>query len=446
MTQYSDIIGRMDVATTTLEESVDIITNGLSEVSAGVTIVEDAVDYIGVAVPQVEQLLSDANTLNQDAIDTNAATQQSVQGVEDMVVQLQATAPFQEAPIDGNVYGRKGGSWEVVGGSEETLVASVNGKTGAVLLSATDVGALPDTYTPSWNDLDDKPTIPTMPTGFKEMAYVDDAVDNKSYFRKKGDWVAYTPPVIPPATAAKFPVDSSNKVLYNSTLLTEWVSNNPNTAAIVDNLKIEGGWIEGDYVYGVEGEDFFVSTEDLNYAPQVGKLPDANYSFTTNTFTSAPLAGVSGVIIKNGVRAFALTTEGTLAALEGVTWVVKSGGGGIPVDDKGGSLMLGGVPLTEWHSPNILTPISVGSLSFTGWWDGDYIDFAGGELFDNKGFLLPDGTYNSTTSDFTEPSLLAGSACTITKIGNRFTVITNKRKMFTKSATQTTWFEVDYSA
>jgi len=48
-----------------------------------------------------------------------------------------------------------GGHWQRIGVHE--AVASVNGKTGAVQLTAADVGALPNSYSPSWPEVSGKP-------------------------------------------------------------------------------------------------------------------------------------------------------------------------------------------------------------------------------------------------------------------------------------------------
>lgn len=52
------------------------------------------------------------------------------------------------------------GVWQRIGSKEN--VASVNGKMGAVVLTAADVGALPDTYSPSWDDVADKPDFQSL--------------------------------------------------------------------------------------------------------------------------------------------------------------------------------------------------------------------------------------------------------------------------------------------
>src|SRR5690554_584308 len=52
------------------------------------------------------------------------------------------------------------GTWQRIGVHE--AVASVNGKTGAVQLTAADVGALPDSYSPAWLDISGKPDFDTL--------------------------------------------------------------------------------------------------------------------------------------------------------------------------------------------------------------------------------------------------------------------------------------------
>lgn len=52
------------------------------------------------------------------------------------------------------------GTWQRIGVHE--AVASVNGKTGAVQLTAADVGALPNSYSPSWVEVSGKPDFDTL--------------------------------------------------------------------------------------------------------------------------------------------------------------------------------------------------------------------------------------------------------------------------------------------
>lgn len=52
-----------------------------------------------------------------------------------------------------------GGTWQRIGVQEQ--VQSVNGKVGAVVITASDAGALPSSYVPAWADVSGKPTTAT---------------------------------------------------------------------------------------------------------------------------------------------------------------------------------------------------------------------------------------------------------------------------------------------
>ena len=70
--------------------------------------------------------------------------------------------PSAQDVTDGK-YLKANGTWDTPSGGGGGAVTSVNGQTGAVVLDADDVGALPDDtplFSGSYNDLTDKPTIP----------------------------------------------------------------------------------------------------------------------------------------------------------------------------------------------------------------------------------------------------------------------------------------------
>lgn len=55
-------------------------------------------------------------------------------------------------------------AWSEVTG-KPTLTNTVNGQSGTVVLNAASVGAKADSYVPSWDDVTGKPALPTFPTG-----------------------------------------------------------------------------------------------------------------------------------------------------------------------------------------------------------------------------------------------------------------------------------------
>ena len=68
-------------------------------------------------------------------------------------------------------------------GSGTAAVESVNGQTGTVVLTADDVGALPDDYTPpavAWDDVTDKPT--TFPAATRTIALTGGATGTSAAF------------------------------------------------------------------------------------------------------------------------------------------------------------------------------------------------------------------------------------------------------------------------
>jgi hypothetical protein len=83
------------------------------------------------------------------ALDSQDERITTLEGAPDPVLTVNGTPPDGE----GNVDVASGGG----------AVDSVNGQTGAVVLSAASVDALPDTYEPAWDDILDKPTIPATP-------------------------------------------------------------------------------------------------------------------------------------------------------------------------------------------------------------------------------------------------------------------------------------------
>ena len=152
MATFDELVLRIDVATQKLEGDVNDITGFATNLETAVT---------------------DAQT-SADAAAASAA---------------EAANKVPEAPIDGKQYARKDATWTEVSASATDVVKSVNGKTpdgaGAVTLTYTDVGALQNTYVPTWASITGRPSqFPTSwalvadkPTTFAPAAHTHDAGD-----------------------------------------------------------------------------------------------------------------------------------------------------------------------------------------------------------------------------------------------------------------------------
>ena len=175
---FNALIVRIDAATNTLETSVDAVANGASAVEDSVVLAQQA----ATTATQQASLASNSATAAATASDNaqtqatnaaNAATAANQAATETQAIKaetqaiktdtnvikaetqaiadnLLATAPFQEAPQDGGIYGRKNAGWALVDTGGATPVTSVN-------------GALPDAQgninVPiNWSNVEDKPT------------------------------------------------------------------------------------------------------------------------------------------------------------------------------------------------------------------------------------------------------------------------------------------------
>ena len=140
---FDALIVRITTATNTLETDVATINEGASDIEASVTAAQLAATQAGVS----------ATTATAQA--GNAAA--SASAAQALVTELEAAVIIEEAPVDGNTYGRNNAAWvEVSAGGG--AVDSVNGQTGVVVLTAADVGAKPSSYVPTWTEVTGKPT------------------------------------------------------------------------------------------------------------------------------------------------------------------------------------------------------------------------------------------------------------------------------------------------
>lgn len=310
---FEDLVGRVSVATEKLETAVTAVEGGTEEVAQAVveakqaaTEAKGANTSAQLANTQAQQAKDSANTSAQ-----TATTQAQV--ATDRANELKAMAPFQEAPKDGNTYGRKDGVWSVVtGGGGAGTVTSVNGKTpnatGEVTLTNTEVGAAATVHTHAnattteagfmsatdktkldgvqegatagadWNtNVANKPTIPTQGiTSIQAGSNI--TIDN-------------TNPLSPVISASGggssggFPI--SEALYYDNGEITEWPSTNPNDA--IDFAKV-GAYITGRYKAGGE---LLVNKAGLNI------LPSGTYFFSSIETEVSNIVGAGIIVVAN---------------------------------------------------------------------------------------------------------------------------------------------------
>ena len=227
---FNTLIGRIDKATTTLENNVSVLVQSSADVTASVT---EAKGYASDAKASVAQATQKATIATEQATNAteqaNKATTEATKAVN-AVEQAKALASFQEAPKDGGIYGRKDGVWTLVentGGSTNAVkmvnntAPDANGNVNVTIPTPTEqvnsdwnatsgkaqilnkptlfngdynnLTNKPVLFSGNYNDLTNKPTIPTVPT--KVSAFTNDSGfiaeapnDGKQYARQSNTW------------------------------------------------------------------------------------------------------------------------------------------------------------------------------------------------------------------------------------------------------------------
>lgn len=304
---FNNLITRIDAATDTLELNVGVIAETGVEVGEQLTLAQtaaaNAAQEANNATVQANISSTQATVSTTQATKAEQQAQVATQAKTDALAavdEAKALAPFQEAPINGSVYGRKDGTWALVegGGSGGVgTVVSVNGVLpdlqGDVTLTIpeqvpsdwnavegkgvilnkpeifsgayADLTGKPTLFSGDYNDLQNKPVLfngsynsltnkPTIPTNNNQLVnganYITDAPnDGKQYARKSLTWVEVE------ASGGggddlgfKMPYEN---LYYDSQLMTNWISTNPNDA--IDLSKL-GGYVDGEWYTGA---DFF---------------------------------------------------------------------------------------------------------------------------------------------------------------------------------------------
>ncbi len=328
---FDKLITRVNTATNTLE----VVVGNISQAGSTITdqVVEakkasaeakqeanNATNQANLASAQATVSSNKASEAIQEAQKAKQAKEQALQVVE----QAKTLAPFQEAPKNGSVYGRKDGVWTLVESSEggKGTVVSVNGITpdvqGNVTLpipqqvnsdwNATQGVAQilnkPTLFSGDYNDLKNKPMVfsgnysdlkgaPTIPNKtsqlYNDSSFLTDApFDGESYARNSGEWV-----VVEKGSSGGNSGGGTNTsqgfgieeeyAYYDGKKMTNWVS--PNPFVIADLSKVVSSYFED-----VKGSQFFTGMDNLR------SLPSGRYKFNENTFPLAPLKGKNGYI------------------------------------------------------------------------------------------------------------------------------------------------------
>lgn len=297
---FDDLIVRIETATNTLETATNVVNSGTSDIQQAVADAEQA-------VIDASQHAADASTAADNSAFSAQASDEAYQDALALVQQLEAAVVLNEAPQDGQVYGRKDATWVLTSAGGSGTVTSVNNvepdATGDVTLAPFNIGALPNTYTPAWLDITGRPNFvavatsgaysdltgtPTIPTATSDLTndsnYISEAPqDSEQYVRLNGAWSTLSVP----SQAVAFPVDS-NTIYANGSFVNEWVDENPHKTYSVDDIRY--------YSVGrlISGEEVFYgnATTDAN----TSLITPGKYHFTTSTFTQGPLQNKEGYI------------------------------------------------------------------------------------------------------------------------------------------------------
>lgn len=328
---FDALIVRIGTATNTLETSVQAVSEGATDVAEGVAQAQAAATAsqasataaagsntaaqaaVTAATTQATNAGNSATAANTAKNDTQAIKVQT-QAIAD---NLLATAPFQEAPTDGGIYGRQNSTWALVDTGGATPVTSVNSE-------------LPDAQ---GNVTIEVPTLTsdlTNDSGFITAADVpaspvqEAPVDGKQYARQDAGWSE----VVSSgggggAWPAPFTDESNNLISFDGGATyvpwTQWQYANPFRSQPFNNLQrtvapvvnITAGY-----------NAYFTNVTNLS------QLPAGKYYFGTQDFKSAvggaALSGQSGVItieqyadgaFSKRAWAVSFTTTGTIGGM-----------------------------------------------------------------------------------------------------------------------------------
>lgn len=309
---FQELVTRIGVATDKLEVAVTTVEGGTEEVAQAVVEAKQAATEAKGANTSAQLAKTQAQQSATSANDSaTVATQKAAQATQ-TANELKAMAPFQEAPKDGNTYGRKDGVWSVVtGGGGAGTVTSVNGKTpnatGEVTLTNTDVGAAATVHTHSvattteagFMSATDKTKLDGVQEGATAGADWNTNVANKPAIPTQGITsiqagsnitIDNTDPLSPIISASGgggtgFP--TGDLLYYDNVEMPTWRSLNPNDA--IDFTKV-GAWVSG---YFKTGGALLTEKDGLDV------LASGNYFFSSIETDITNITGAGIVVVTN---------------------------------------------------------------------------------------------------------------------------------------------------
>jgi len=324
---FDALIVRIGTATTTLENSVQAVAEGSAEVEEAVAQAQQAATNATTQATNAANSATQANTAVTNAATqatnaANAATAANQAKTDTQAIKAQtqaiannllATAPFQEAPQDGGIYGRQNGQWSIVDTGGATPVTSVNGEA-------------PDAQ---GNVTIEVPTLTselTNDSGFITASEVPESgipeapIDGQQYARQDGAWS-----VVEAASGGggawpapwEYAQESGTQITRDGGTTyvpwEQWEYANPFKAQPLTNLQRTTTPVVN---IATGYNAWFTSVTNL------ATLPAGKYYFGSNTFTNAAgganLAGKDGIIyVENyadmylAKRAWAVTFNGS---------------------------------------------------------------------------------------------------------------------------------------
>lgn len=342
---FDALIVRIDTATNTLENSVQAVAEGSADIEDAVLEAQafattsqqqavlaansatTATAASGTAQTQATNATAAATAANTAKNDTQVIKQETQQ----IANTLLATAPFQEAPTDGGIYGRQNAGWALVDTGGATPVTSVNGEAPDAQGNVTiEVPTLTSQLT---NDSGFITAAEVPETGVPEAPE-----DGQQYARQDGAWSVVTGGGGGGAwpSAWDYTQEDNTQISFDGGTTyepwTQWQYVNPFKAQPFNQLKRTVAPVV-DIVTGYNA--WFTNVSNL------GTLPAGKYYFNSQDFKNAvggaALLGQSGVIyVENysnsylGKRAWAVTFPGTSGTIGGM-YVWRTNGVWFPV-------------------------------------------------------------------------------------------------------------------